>query len=180
MYFSLQAFPQDSPLAVDLSTALLKLSENGELQRIHDKWLTRTACSSTETKLEVDRLELKSFWGLFLICGIACVVALTVYFVLIVKQYILHYTPEEEDPNDQSMSISRSSHVQTFLSFVDEKEEEIKKRSKRRQWERGSSSGSTPGYASNRSTMTQSLDASRTNHMEYSPGWSNGGNNNEV
>ncbi|RYR78988.1 hypothetical protein Ahy_A01g003846 [Arachis hypogaea] len=33
----------DSPLAIDVSTAILKLSENGDLQRIHDKWLTRSA-----------------------------------------------------------------------------------------------------------------------------------------
>ncbi|GFY87745.1 glutamate receptor 3.6 [Actinidia rufa] len=40
------AFPRDSPLPVDMSTAILKLSEDGELQRIHDKWLMRSACSS--------------------------------------------------------------------------------------------------------------------------------------
>ncbi|KAK6141169.1 hypothetical protein DH2020_025087 [Rehmannia glutinosa] len=34
------AFQRDSPLAIDLSTAILQLSENGELQRIHDKWLS--------------------------------------------------------------------------------------------------------------------------------------------
>ncbi|XP_077246921.1 glutamate receptor 3.3 isoform X2 [Tasmannia lanceolata] len=63
------AFPRDSPLAVDLSTAILTLSENGDLQRIHDKWLTRSDCSSQTTDLESDQLHLKSFWGLFLICG---------------------------------------------------------------------------------------------------------------
>ncbi|GAB4848373.1 hypothetical protein Ancab_003068 [Ancistrocladus abbreviatus] len=57
------AFPRDSPLAVDLSTAILKLSESGELQRIHDKWLMSSACSSQDSTLAVDRLELKSFWG---------------------------------------------------------------------------------------------------------------------
>ncbi|XP_022885901.1 glutamate receptor 3.5-like isoform X2 [Olea europaea var. sylvestris] len=39
------AFQQDSPLVIDLSTAILQLSENGELQRIHDKWLTQNECS---------------------------------------------------------------------------------------------------------------------------------------
>ncbi|MCL7023811.1 hypothetical protein MKW94_000673, partial [Papaver nudicaule] len=38
------AFPRDSPLTVDMSTAILTLSENGDLQRIHDKWLSRSAC----------------------------------------------------------------------------------------------------------------------------------------
>ncbi|KAL2905979.1 Glutamate receptor 3.6 [Bienertia sinuspersici] len=67
------AFPRGSPLAVDFSTAILKLQDNGDLQRIHDKWLTKSACRSQDTKLEVDRLELKSFWGLFLLSGVACV-----------------------------------------------------------------------------------------------------------
>ncbi|KAB1201752.1 Glutamate receptor 3.3 [Morella rubra] len=61
------AFPRDSPLAIDMSIAILKLSENGELQKIHDKWLARKACMSEGAKEEVDRLPLKSFWGLFLI-----------------------------------------------------------------------------------------------------------------
>ncbi|KAL2906035.1 Glutamate receptor 3.6 [Bienertia sinuspersici] len=171
------AFPRDSPLAIDLSTALLKLSENGELQKIHDKWLTRKACSSQDTKLEVDRLELKSFWGLFLFCGIACVVALIINFALTLKQFFLHYTPEEEELPGQSTSRSKSSRVQTFLSFVDEKEEEIKKRSKKRHMEKGSSRGSTPGYMSNRSIMGLSLDGSRINNLEFSPDISNGGSN---
>ncbi|CAO2830717.1 unnamed protein product [Amaranthus hypochondriacus] len=166
------AFPRDSPLAVDLSTAILKLSENGDLQRIYAKWLSRKACSSQYTKLEVDRLELKSFWGLFLVCGIACFLALIVYFALIVKQYTRHYTPEVVISSDQPKS--KSSRVQTFLSFVDEKEEEIKKRSKKRQMQKGSSRGSTPGYVSNRSVLDLSMSRPRTIHMEFSPAQTNG------
>ena len=61
VFFIHQAFPKDSPLAIDMSTSIWKLSENGDLQRIHDKWLARSDCSSTGTKLEVDRLQLRSF-----------------------------------------------------------------------------------------------------------------------
>ncbi|XP_059623348.1 glutamate receptor 3.6-like [Cornus florida] len=130
------AFPRDSPLAVDMSTALLQLSENGELQRIHDKWLMRSACSLQGAKLDVDRLELKSFSGLFLISGLACLLALLVYFILMVRQFIQHYSePEESDSSSRSL---RSARLQTFLSFADEKEETTKSRSKRRQMERDS------------------------------------------
>ncbi|KAL8168312.1 hypothetical protein V2J09_009811 [Rumex salicifolius] len=132
------AFPRDSPLAVDMSTALLKLSENGDLQRIHDKWLMGSACRSQDTKLSVDRLELRSFWGLFLLCGLACLLALLVYVFLVVKQFIKHHNEEENDLDERGIS-TRSSHSQrflTFLSFVNEKEDEIKSRSKRRQLER--------------------------------------------
>ena len=133
LLFIRKAFPRDSPLAVDMSTALLKLSENGDLQRIHDKWLLRRACSYQGAKLEVDRLQLKSFWGLFVICGLACLIALFVYFLKMVRQFSRHYS-EEVESSGQS---SRSVPIQTFLSLVDEKEE-VKSRSKRRKMERTS------------------------------------------
>ncbi|GFZ09468.1 glutamate receptor 3.6 [Actinidia rufa] len=82
------AFPRDSPLAVDMSTAILKLSEDGELQRIHDKWLMRSACISQGAKLETDRLQLKSFSGLFLACGLTCLLALFVYFALMIRKIL--------------------------------------------------------------------------------------------
>ncbi|XP_015065010.1 glutamate receptor 3.6 isoform X1 [Solanum pennellii] len=124
------AFPRDSPLAVDMSTAILKLSENGELQRIHDKWLSGIACTSQNTKLEVDRLQLKSFSGLFFLCGLACFLALLIYFVMLACQYCQYY------PNSEVASeSSRSGRLQTFLSFADEKEESVRSRSKRRQLE---------------------------------------------
>lgn len=115
-----------------MSTAILKLSESGELQRIHDKWLQRSACSSQSTKLVVDRLQLGSFSGLFFISGIACLLALLVYFILIVRQFMRYYSEPESESSGQS---SRSARLQTFLSFVDEKEESVRARSKRRHLE---------------------------------------------
>ncbi|KAG6701761.1 hypothetical protein I3842_07G001800 [Carya illinoinensis] len=109
------AFPRESPLAVDLSTAILKLSENGELQKIHDKWLTRKACSLEGAKQDVDRLPLKSFWGLFLLCGSACLLALLLYIIKMVRQYMRR---------SGQISQSQSAAIQSFLAFVKEKEED--------------------------------------------------------
>nr|GMD58351.1 glutamate receptor 3.6-like isoform X2 [Ipomoea batatas] len=131
------AFPKDSPLAVDMSTAILKLSESGELQRIHDKWLLRRACTSQTTKLEVNRLQLKSFSGLYMICGLACFLALAVYFIFVTRQFRQHRT-EPEPSSSSSRRSSRSKRLQRFLSFVDEKEESAKSRSRRRQRQGGS------------------------------------------
>ncbi|KDP43782.1 hypothetical protein JCGZ_22409 [Jatropha curcas] len=125
------AFARDSPLAVDMSTAILKLSENGDLQRLHDKWLMRSACSSTATKLEIDRLQLRSFWGLFMICGLACLLALFLYFLKMLRQFS-RFQSEELASSGRS---STSARLQTFLSFVDEKEEGVKHRSKRQHLE---------------------------------------------
>ncbi|KAM1218400.1 hypothetical protein TB2_045524 [Malus domestica] len=38
------AFPRDSPLAIDISSAILKLSESGTLQKIHEKWFCKMGC----------------------------------------------------------------------------------------------------------------------------------------
>lgn len=87
-----------------------------------------SACTSQTTKFEVDKLELKSFSGLFAICGLACVLALIIYFILIMRKFIRHQ-PEEPDSAGGG---SRSARLQTFLSFVDEKEVDLKSKSKRR------------------------------------------------
>ncbi|KAJ8764125.1 hypothetical protein K2173_005031 [Erythroxylum novogranatense] len=139
------AFPRESQLASDLSTAILKLSENGELQRINDKWLLRSTCRSEGAKEEENRLELKSFWGLFLICGIACLFALLLYIIRIVQQF---YKYSSVDPESLSRS-SGSERIQSFLLFVGEKEEEAKIRSKRRRMDRLSNTSIEGGESTN-------------------------------
>ncbi|KAK4390033.1 Glutamate receptor 3.3 [Sesamum angolense] len=123
----------DSPLAIDLSTAILTtITENGDLQRIHDKWLTTSSCSSDNTELESDRLHLKSFWGLYLLCGIACFIALLIYFLQIVNKF------RKASPDDviDGQGSSRSKRLQTLLSLIDEKEDQSRSDRKRRKLER--------------------------------------------
>ncbi|KAI3808345.1 hypothetical protein L1987_24294 [Smallanthus sonchifolius] len=137
------AFPRDSPLAADMSTAILKLSEKGDLERIHDKWLLRSACSSQGTKFEVDQLELANFQGLFFICGLVCILALIIYIALTMRQFYKHY-PTLSESTGRSI---QSGPLKTFISFVDEKEETTKARSKRK-YSEGSSSRTYAGNAS--------------------------------
>lgn len=115
-----------------MSTAILQLSENGDLQRIHDKWLVKSACS---TELESDRLQLKSFWGLFLICGIVCFIALAIYCFQITRQ-LYHSDPKESDLS--SSSGSHSNRLRRIISILDEKKEPSKRESKRRKVEKSS------------------------------------------
>ncbi|KAL6995995.1 hypothetical protein U1Q18_006133 [Sarracenia purpurea var. burkii] len=120
-------------MAVDMSTAILKLSENGDLQRIHDKWLTKSTCSSESAEIDSSRLHLKSFWGLFLICGVTCIVALIIYFSQIMRKFF-HAANTESISNEGGSSRSRS--VRTLLMLIDEKEDESKREHKRRKMER--------------------------------------------
>ncbi|KAL5706074.1 hypothetical protein ACHQM5_024283 [Ranunculus cassubicifolius] len=127
------AFPRDSPLAVDISTAILTLSENGDLQKIHDKWLTRPACTFEGTAdIESDRLHFRSFWGLFLSCGIAIFFALFIYFVQILLKFRKHLPLESDSISQGSL---QSGSLKKFLSFIDEKEDKLGSHSKRRQTE---------------------------------------------
>ncbi|KAF3329278.1 glutamate receptor 3.1-like isoform X1 [Carex littledalei] len=130
------AFPKDSPLAIDMSTAILTLSENGDLQKIHDKWLIRSAACSSEaqTDIEADRLHFDSFKGLFLLCGIACVIALLVYLCIMLREYIRYTPPDEQDPSGQASARSGCS-LKSFLSFVDDRKQETKRKSMKQQKE---------------------------------------------
>ncbi|KAH0674824.1 hypothetical protein KY284_025911 [Solanum tuberosum] len=133
-----QAFQRDSPLAIDLSTAILQLSENGELQRIHDKWLSNKECSSQNNQVDDTRLSLSSFWGLYVICGGACAVALVVFICKVYCQF-LRYDPETEEPEISEPESARSSRrslqsrsFKDLMGFVDKREAEIKDMLKRK------------------------------------------------
>ncbi|KAJ0657793.1 hypothetical protein HanLR1_Chr14g0550671 [Helianthus annuus] len=121
----LQAFPRDSQLAIDMSTAILKLSDNGELQKIHDYWLERKTCNPQN--LDSEQIQLKSFCGPFLIFGVVCALALLTYFCMILHNFRKHYS----DLEDQSLR-SGSHAVRRFLLFVDEKEIASKNKLKRK------------------------------------------------
>ncbi|GJV52750.1 glutamate receptor 3.2-like protein [Tanacetum coccineum] len=51
------AFPRDSPLAVDLSNAILNLTETGELQKIQDHWLNKKACGPQSLSFVSNQLQ---------------------------------------------------------------------------------------------------------------------------
>lgn len=115
-----------------MSTAILQLSENGDLQRIHDKWLMRSSCGFESAEIESDQLHLKSFWGLFLICGIACLISLSVYFVQIVNQMRRRASSSTTD----SVSDAPTGQLRRFLSLMDKKLDQSSGENKRRKIER--------------------------------------------
>ncbi|CAN7065001.1 unnamed protein product [Brassica rapa subsp. trilocularis] len=128
------AFQRDSPLAVDMSTAILQLSEEGELEKIHRKWLNyKHECSMQIQNSETSQLSLKSFWGLFLICGITCFIALTLFFWRVFWQYqrLLPDTGDEERASEvtegsRSGRGLRAPSFKELVKIVDKREAEIK------------------------------------------------------
>ncbi|KAK9667031.1 hypothetical protein RND81_14G227700 [Saponaria officinalis] len=123
------AFKRDSPLALDMSTALLELSEDGKLQNITEYWLaSKTSCKLKTALNESDQLKIDNFIGLFLICGVACILALIIYFSVMLYQFQRHLPQTEPSTNSSSHSV----RLKTFLSFVDKKENMSSRRLKRK------------------------------------------------
>ncbi|CAM8898111.1 unnamed protein product [Rhodiola kirilowii] len=76
-------FPKGSPLAPDVSRAILNVTQGDKMVEIESKWFGRQAnCSTSSSSIGLD-----SFWGLFLIAGCASVSALIIYAANFVYQH---------------------------------------------------------------------------------------------
>lgn len=117
-----------------MSTAMLKLSENGELQRIHKKWFCNTSCIvQSGINSEPDQLHFNSFWGLFLVCGVATVASLILFFLRSVWQFI-RFNRKHREPASTCEPPNRgcTQVIFHFFDFIDKKEEAIKNAFKQR------------------------------------------------
>ncbi|XP_071721800.1 glutamate receptor 3.7-like [Rutidosis leptorrhynchoides] len=122
------AFKRGSPLAIDMSTAILKLSESRKLEEINNKWFCGASCRGI-MKLETNQLHIYSFWGLYLLSGGFALLALLLFLIRSVRQYV-RYKKKQIITNASSVSSSNtrcSQVIFNFFDFVDEKEEAIKK-----------------------------------------------------
>lgn len=117
------AFQKGSPLAPDLSTAILKLAEDGTLQKINDHWLGQYGSCDQHASRAMRQLE--DFAGLFSICGVACFLALLIFFFKVLRKY-KHHIPEIS--HSPSYSGSFSARLRTFVSFIDQKEDDINRK----------------------------------------------------
>ncbi|XP_062098477.1 glutamate receptor 2.8-like [Humulus lupulus] len=85
------AFPKGSPLVLDVSRAILNVTEGEEMKRLESKWLERNSkqntCLEIDPKISSNRLSLDSFWGLFLIAGISSLFALTVFAIMFLHKH---------------------------------------------------------------------------------------------
>ncbi|XP_043692027.1 glutamate receptor 3.7-like [Telopea speciosissima] len=119
------AFQRGSPLAVDMSTAILKLSESGKLQEIHDKWFCKLGCAIQGThQSDPNQLQLSSFWGLYLLCGAFTLTAFLVFIIQMVLQFVRYKQKQRELSSHASeLSTAQCSQViYNFFAFIDEKE----------------------------------------------------------
>ncbi|CAM6092968.1 unnamed protein product [Calypogeia fissa] len=116
------AFPKGSQLAVDISTAILQMSEDGRLQTINEYWLNNQNCGSGST-VNSNQLGLDTFWGLFLITGCASILCVFLYYARLTWQHHKFYREDGEE-SDQSLSRSarRMSFLRSLVTYIEEEE----------------------------------------------------------
>ncbi|KAL1220434.1 Glutamate receptor 3.7 [Cardamine amara subsp. amara] len=142
------AFKRDSPLAIDMSTAILKLSESRKLQEIRKKWLCKKNCAEKrDWNPDPNQLHLKSFKGLYLVCIAITVSAFLVYVLRMIRQFVRYRRMERTNSMSPRSSWSSSPTMRfrelvfDFVEFVDEKEEAIK-----RMFRRSEDSNNNPSH----------------------------------
>ncbi|KAI5354099.1 hypothetical protein L3X38_006994 [Prunus dulcis] len=73
-------FPKGSPLAREVSRAILNVSEGEKMKDIERIWFEKEAsCADPNSLVSSSSLSLDSFWGLFLIAGVASAFALLIF-----------------------------------------------------------------------------------------------------
>ncbi|KAL9442814.1 hypothetical protein AB3S75_016222 [Citrus x aurantiifolia] len=82
------AFPLHSPLVNDVSKAILNVTEGDKMKKIEEAWFKKdSSCPDASTTVSSRSLGLNSFWGLFLIAGIAAILALIIFLAVFVHQH---------------------------------------------------------------------------------------------
>ncbi|KAF9587794.1 hypothetical protein IFM89_005669 [Coptis chinensis] len=124
------AFKRSSPLTLDFSTAILKLVETGELEKIRKDWFCKSGCAAERTHhSNPKQLHLSSFWGLFLLCAVVTLTAFLVFLLRTLRQFVRYKKKQRNlypSPSSET-NISCSQVCYNFFDFIDEKEEAVKR-----------------------------------------------------
>ena len=89
----MKAFQKGSPIVKDFSEAILKLSEDGTLKDLEERWLTPSRqCPTDQTSNVTNPLSIQSFWGLYLIS----VAISTICFLLSLIPLLKNYRHDQE------------------------------------------------------------------------------------
>ncbi|XP_057952942.1 glutamate receptor 2.8-like [Malania oleifera] len=99
-------FQKGSPIAPDVSKAILDMSEDGTLKKLEEFWLSpTTVCSAAMNSTNNESLGLQSFWGLYVISGGTSTFCLLLFFVLLLKKFSRSQESSEGNltPSDKSV-----------------------------------------------------------------------------
>ncbi|KAK0580104.1 hypothetical protein LWI29_036408 [Acer saccharum] len=99
-------FQKGSPIAADFSKAILKLSENGVLKSLEEKWFPPSPeCSANATNNKTESLTFSNFWGLYLISSTTS----TICFILFLVRLLRNYRHDRQDTSQSNIAPSMRS-----------------------------------------------------------------------
>ncbi|URD93879.1 hypothetical protein MUK42_00526 [Musa troglodytarum] len=76
-------FPKGSPLVLDVSRAILNLTDGDSILQIEKKWFgDQNACLKQRNIISSDNLSFRNFWGLFMITGVVSTCALFIFLLM--------------------------------------------------------------------------------------------------
>lgn len=85
-------FQKGSPIAADVSKAILTLSEKGILKSLEKKWFPSSdECSTTDTT----ELSLQNFWALYVLCGATSTICFLLFLCRLLLKYFQQKAPSE-------------------------------------------------------------------------------------
>lgn len=92
-------FPIGSPLVSDVSRAILNVIEGKKMKEIENAWLgNQNNCTNSNNQVSSTSLSLASFWGLFLIAGVASLLSLIISMSMFLykerQQILIHFHSE--------------------------------------------------------------------------------------
>ncbi|KAK9032358.1 hypothetical protein V6N11_056629 [Hibiscus sabdariffa] len=91
-------FPKGSPIVSDVSSAILNVTQGDEMEQIQNKWFkSDQSCPDVDPIVSSTRLGLDSFWGLFLLAGIASIAALIMFAAMFLyeqRHVLFQFHPE--------------------------------------------------------------------------------------
>nr|CAD1827875.1 unnamed protein product [Ananas comosus var. bracteatus] len=77
------AFPKGSPLIPDISREILNITEGDTIIQIEKKWIgDQNSCLNEGSVVRSNSLSFRSFWGLFLVTGVASTCFLLIFLII--------------------------------------------------------------------------------------------------
>ncbi|KAM7480993.1 hypothetical protein LguiB_005576 [Lonicera macranthoides] len=95
----IDVFPKGLPLVPDVSRAILHVTEGEKMEKIEKAWFGKqTNCPDPSTSMSSNSLGINSFWGLFVVVGVAASFALIIFTSMIAyenKNILLRIHPKD-------------------------------------------------------------------------------------
>ncbi|KAM7477597.1 hypothetical protein LguiA_025810 [Lonicera macranthoides] len=126
-------FPKGSPLVLDVSKPVLSVTEGKKMEKIEKAWFgKKTNCPDPSTSMSSNSLGINSFWGLFVIVGVAASFAFIIFTSMLVyenKNILMRIHPKgiwknfitssrESGGTNTNSVLETTLHIMKFIFFI--------------------------------------------------------------